>query len=288
MRYRFMRFPGGKEKALTLSYDDGCLADRRLIEIANQCGIKVTLNINGCALGSQLDGWHLPAQEVKELAASGEHEIAIHGQEHIALGKATATNGIREVLLCREALEKAFGGVIRGMAYADTGITELTAGISYQEIRDYLQALGIAYGRTLGSDHCDFAMPQDFYAWMPTAKHTNPELMNWLQMFLDAQMPQWVAKRTPMLFYLWGHSFEFDRDGNWNLFQRFCQTAGGRDDIWYATNIEICDYTAAYHALQFSVDNTSVFNPTCMPVWFEADGKTVCAPAGELTKIAYL
>ena len=32
MGYRFLRFPGGKAKALTLSYDDGCIADKRLAE----------------------------------------------------------------------------------------------------------------------------------------------------------------------------------------------------------------------------------------------------------------
>ena len=30
---RYMRFPEGREKALTFSYDDGVLDDRKLIEI---------------------------------------------------------------------------------------------------------------------------------------------------------------------------------------------------------------------------------------------------------------
>lgn len=33
MQYKFMRFPGGKSKAITLSYDDGCTADLKLLEI---------------------------------------------------------------------------------------------------------------------------------------------------------------------------------------------------------------------------------------------------------------
>ena len=32
----YMQFPGGKRKALTLSYDDGKLADRRLVDIFNR------------------------------------------------------------------------------------------------------------------------------------------------------------------------------------------------------------------------------------------------------------
>ena len=41
-----MRFPGGKAKALTLSYDDGVRQDKKLIEIFNKNGIKGTFNVN--------------------------------------------------------------------------------------------------------------------------------------------------------------------------------------------------------------------------------------------------
>ena len=45
----FMRFPNGKAKALTLSYDDGVEQDIRLIEIMKENGLKGTFNINtGC------------------------------------------------------------------------------------------------------------------------------------------------------------------------------------------------------------------------------------------------
>ena len=44
-----MRFPGGLPKALTLSYDDGVEQDEKLIEIAEEYGLKGTFNINsGC------------------------------------------------------------------------------------------------------------------------------------------------------------------------------------------------------------------------------------------------
>lgn len=42
----FMRFPGGKSKALTLSYDDGVEQDARLIDILDKYQIKCTFNIN--------------------------------------------------------------------------------------------------------------------------------------------------------------------------------------------------------------------------------------------------
>ena len=42
----FMRFPGGKVKALTLSYDDGVEQDVRLIDIMQKHGLKGTFNLN--------------------------------------------------------------------------------------------------------------------------------------------------------------------------------------------------------------------------------------------------
>mgnify|MGYP000794294821 CR=1 FL=1 len=41
-----MRFPGGKKKALTLSYDDGVEQDIRLIDIMKANGLKGTFNLN--------------------------------------------------------------------------------------------------------------------------------------------------------------------------------------------------------------------------------------------------
>ena len=44
-----MRFPEGKSKALTLSYDDGVEQDRTLLDILNAAGLKCTFNLNsGC------------------------------------------------------------------------------------------------------------------------------------------------------------------------------------------------------------------------------------------------
>ena len=40
-------FPGGKHKVLTVSYDDGRLEDRRLVELFNRYGIRGTFNLNG-------------------------------------------------------------------------------------------------------------------------------------------------------------------------------------------------------------------------------------------------
>ena len=41
-----LRFPEGKSRAMTFSYDDGIPADLRLIELLNKYKVKCTFNIN--------------------------------------------------------------------------------------------------------------------------------------------------------------------------------------------------------------------------------------------------
>ena len=88
-----------------------------------------------------------------------------------------------------------------------------------------------------------------------------------------------------MMFYLWGHSYEFEDANNWGLIEDFCKTVGNREDIWYATNIEIYDYVKAFDSLAFSVDGTKVYNPSATDVYLRVGGTTCVAYAGKTTKI---
>lgn len=46
MSQYFMRFPEGRKKAVTLSYDDGVEQDMRLVEVMEKYGLKGTFNLN--------------------------------------------------------------------------------------------------------------------------------------------------------------------------------------------------------------------------------------------------
>jgi len=85
--------------------------------------------------------------------------------------------------------------------------------------------------------------------------------------------------------YVWGHSIEFERNNNWELMEKFCSLVGNREDIWYATNIEIVDYLNAYKALRFSANLDFVVNPWAFPVWLSVDGRMVEAKGGCRTEL---
>ena len=54
MNVKFDLFPEGKTKALTMSYDDGQIFDRRLISIFNKYGIKGTFHLNSGILDRRI------------------------------------------------------------------------------------------------------------------------------------------------------------------------------------------------------------------------------------------
>ncbi len=286
MKYMFLRFPEGKTKALTLSYDDGCRQDIRFASAITAAGLKCTFNINAGYYGANDKDWHLTLDELREHIADAGHEIAVHGFIHRASGKQRAIEGIRDVLDCRIALERDFGGIIRGMAYPDSGIRKLMNGATYEGIKNYLRELDITYSRTLGGDNNDFLLPEDWYAWMPTAHHNNPKLFDWFNEFLNIDVDNaYVSNRYPHLFYIWGHSYEFDRENNWERLDKMCETFSGHKDIWYATNGQIREYVRAYESLVFSAKGNVIYNPTVTDVWFNADGTTYCIKSGETLKI---
>lgn len=281
MRYRFLRFPGGLYKAVTLSYDDGCKDDIRFSETICAHGLKCTFNINSGFISEKEGDWHLTREQIKKYLIDTGNEIAVHGKYHRALGKVTPVDGIRDVLECRTELENDFGMIIRGMAYPDSGITRFENGADYADIKHYLKDLGIVYSRTLGGDNDSFALPTDWYAWMPTAHHTNPELFGYIDKFLNEPMSAYDAAQTPRLFYLWGHSFEFENNKNWDLLDKICSALSNKPDVWYATNIEIYDYVSAYRSLVFSADGSRVYNPSLITAWFSADDKLYSVKSGE-------
>ena len=87
------------------------------------------------------------------------------------------------------------------------------------------------------------------------------------------------------LMYVWGHSYEFDRENNWDLIEDFCARMQHQESVWYATNIEIVDYLDMSSRVQVSVDGDFAFNPSSMSVWLEVDKKMVELKGGITTEL---
>lgn len=270
----FMRFPGGKNKALTLSYDDGFEPDVRLLEILKQYGLKGTFNLNSGLFGQDYMIYsigksyrRMDKEQATALYADSGMEIAVHGYRHESMVQLPSNLCTMEVAQDRLHLENQFHRLVRGMAYAGGRFDE--------DAIACLKSCGIAYARTTISSG-GFQLPKDWYKLEPTCHHSDKYLMDLAHKFVEEEV-----RKDAWLFYLWGHSYELDADNSWDILREFAEYTGGREDIWYATNIEIHDYVEAYQKLLFGMDRSMVYNPTATEVFFEINGKHLHVAPGE-------
>lgn len=258
-------FPEGKDKALTFSYDDAQVYDRRLVDIFDRHGMKATFHLNSGTLDQE---GFITGQEVKELYAN--HEVACHAVTHPFFNELPRGQMVREILEDRRALEKYADRIVRGFSYP--------FGEYNDKLIETAKDLGIVYARTV-EDRMNFNLPADFMYWHPTCHH-NKVTDEMIEDFLNP--PEY---RNLALFYIWGHSFEFARENNWEHICHICEMLQGRDDVWYATNMEIYEYVAAMRSLVMSADGRILYNPTATTIWFLNGENKMCLPAGGSERI---
>ena len=261
----YNRFPGGKMRCLTMSYDDGRDHDIRLAEIFRENGIVGTFHLTSDFLNR--DGY-VKTSEIKEIYKG--HEISCHTRTHPHLDQLPDAAVLAEILDDRLALEAASGTLVRGMSYP--------FGVYDDRVVSIMKTAGMEYSRTVAATQT-FDMPKDFLRWHPTCHHKSGNIMEKLETFLAPS-----RYRRMRLFYIWGHSYEFANDDNWSLMEEFCKRAGGDEETWYASNIEIVDYINATKALRVSTDRTMVYNPTAIEVWFTINDQAVSVKPGETFK----
>ncbi|HQL85999.1 MAG TPA: polysaccharide deacetylase family protein [Lentisphaeria bacterium] len=265
MTNRFTLFPGGKSKVLTLSYDDGNIADRRLVDIFNRHGLRAAFHLNSAYLDKDNK---VTRAELPSLYAG--HEISCHSCTHPSLHQVSNEEMIRELLDDRRTLEDIAGAPIRGLSYPNGRFDD--------RVVEVVRLCGFAYARTTIATAA-FGLPADPLRWATTGHHKHDILAKGRQ-FLE--MP---SGREANLFYVWGHSYEFDRENNWQLIEDFAAQMGNNNDLWYATNIDIIDYLAAVRRIISSVDGSMLSNPSAISVWVAHNGAPVEIPAGKTVKL---
>ena len=184
-------FPQGKHKVLTMSYDDGKIFDRKLIEIFNKYGIKGTFHLNTGIM--PVDEDRIQLSEVKELYKG--HEVSCHTSTHPTIERCPLDQVVQQVIEDRKALEDAVGYPVRGLSYPN--------GSYSKDIINLLPACGIEYSRVVGStdDFCIFPTTS-LNGNLPVTTVTT--LCRMQNVFADLHKTQYLY-----MMYVWGHSYEF-------------------------------------------------------------------------------
>jgi Predicted xylanase/chitin deacetylase len=224
-----MIFPNNKLKALTFSYDDGIEQDRRLVGLFNKYHLKCTFNLNsGIQSGSYRNEnkgitiARMNVQGLKELYQG--HEIAIHTLTHPWLEKQNLETIRNEIAQDKVNLQNIFDCHIRGMAYP--------YGTYDDRVIQVLKENDIKYARTTQCTE-NFDVQSNLLEFKATCHHDNDKLMRLAEEFVS------MKPTEPKIFYVWGHSYEFDLKNNWETIEKFCAYISNRDDIFYGTNSQV-------------------------------------------------
>ena len=219
-----------------MSYDDGIHQDKRFISLLKKYGLQCTFNINSGQLGAT-NWFDFPDRRVDHIRFKEEElpiiyngfEIACHTKNHPCLDACAKEKVIDEVLGDQQNLEHILGCKITGMAYPNGNF------YTEQTIQIILENTSIRYARTI-ADTLSFEFPKRLMEWHPTCYHIRDEIFELAEKFIK------LSPEEDALFYLWGHSYEFDfTDDGWSRIEKFMQLISNRKDIIYATNQGVVD-----------------------------------------------
>lgn len=222
-------------KILTFSYDDGTKQDIRLAVLFHKYGMKATFNLNSGLFGREKElircgvpvRWdQVHAADVKHIYEG--HEVAAHTLTHPDLTKKSDAEIVAQVEGDRVVLSELCGYEVVGFAYPGGG-TNYNSHVA-DVIRENT---GVRYARTIVPSY-SFEKQDNLFEFKPTVHHFE----GWEKLFALGEQFLTLPADTDALFYIWGHSFEFDIYNDWNRFEEFLQMMSHKKDVHYLTNKE--------------------------------------------------
>lgn len=273
-----MLFPGGKTKALILSYDDGAMQDRQLVALLNKYNLIGTFHLNSNKLGTDSYFNYLNKEEIKELFKG--HEVSVHTANHPNLPDISKIDIVYEIVEDRKELERLVGYPVRGMAYP--------FGNTNDTVIESIKGTGIEYARTVG-DSYNFDIPKDFLRWHPTIHQFGKAYWETNQPEKDKKelasfyktIDDFLNTKELALIDIWGHSWEMGSDQKkWEEAEKFLKLLANNPSIYYTKQIDVVDYITAFRNLKFSVDKNIVTNPSAINVYFKINNTVYTVAAG--------
>ena len=203
--------------------------DRKLIDILDEYGIKCTFNINtGLFAKEKGADRRLMEDEAIELYKNSPHEVAVHGYKHLDLSKVGKEETEKEILEDAKKLSELFGYKIEGAAYA--------FGTTNEYAEDIYKKAGIKYSRGVVSTQ-KFDPSENMYMYDATCHQADEKLFDLAKEFIE------LKPDKPQIFYVWGHTYEFDySEEKWERIEEFFKLISCHDDILYGTNKEVFEY----------------------------------------------
>ncbi len=224
-----LKYPGGKARAFTVSYDDGVTQDVRFVELLNKYGIKGTFNLNSELMRREFEWVHESGLVIKRLPPGAVlhlydgHEVASHSLTHPYFEGKPREFILHEMGKDRENLRGLFDREVSGFA----------APFDYwsPEMADAARECGFEYAR-ISEMSLSYAPPEDLYHWRPGIFHLDEGLDSFVDGFLDTDTDLALCQIV-------GHSYDLDAENMWGRMEDIFRRVSAAPDVAFMTNIEI-------------------------------------------------
>lgn len=254
-------YPGGKQKAFNVTYDDGVLQDIRFVELLNKYNLKGTFNLNSGLLENEFEWTHQSGRVVKRLSKEKAvslyegHEIACHTLTHPYMNDLSESEILHELQKDKANLEKLFKREIKGFAVPFDYYSEL--------IESCVKQSGFSYARISEESH-SFIPQTDYYKWKATVFHTDSEPEKLTQQFLE-------TNENLAVFQIAGHSYDLDIENLWDRVENVFVQISSQKNIVPLTTIEIVEYLQAMEKAE--ITEKYIKNNSNISLWFSVCGK---------------
>lgn len=257
-------YPGGRDKAFSLSYDDGTLQDVRLVGLLNHYGLKGTFNLNSGLMEQEFEWTHPCGLTVKRLSQQQAadlyhgHEIASHTRTHPYMQSLGREELLRELREDKQALERLFHKPVNGFAVPFDYYSD--------RIEQCVRECGFAYAR-ISEESGTYQPDTDYYRWRAGIFHLDPALMEFVEGFLH-------TNEELALCQIAGHAYDIDAENLWGTLEEiFCRVS--RDaSVCSMTTDELIGYLRAMNQAQLSEE--VIRNPSDTRLWFAVNNASFC------------
>lgn len=276
-------YPNFREKAVTFSFDDLHDGDVKIIEAMDKYGVKGTFNLVTNKLAGYDEGVIKARYANHEMAnhshshlkmylLEGESEtVGSDTQEHMTTDEVTA-----DIVRGQNEIKAMTGTEPAGFVWPYKNPNKRT---DYNEILEYIRnETGIEYIRPTETTR-SFAIPTDWYQWQNTCHQDEME-------YFIKKLISEKENGSLKLLAVWGHAFEMNPEYapdnknkvRYDDLERIFSLLD-RDDIWKATNKDVCLYLKAAEAAEINKADGKIINNTDTDLYASVNGEKVLIKA---------
>ena len=218
-------------KIVTTSWDDGHKLDVKLADLLRKYNIPATFYVSPESREFSKEDL-LSVQEIQLL--NENFEIGGHTLHHPNLSQVPLTSAIADIKAGKEMLEAIIGKRLQSFAYPYGAYTK--------QVQKAVLDLDFTVARTTKR----FSIkPSNEYSALPTTVHVYTHLSDTPQL-LKYRTIQWQklarhffdqTMENGGVFHLWGHSWELNKNNEWENLEALLEYISNREDVEYINNV---------------------------------------------------